>query len=239
MSCQIYLGDTIEVMDVLPDQSVDMICADLPYGTTACSWDSVIPLPALWAAYYRLIKPAGAIVLTASQPFTSVLIMSNLAGFRHQWVWLKNRGTNPFQANVAPLKKHEDVIVFGREVPNYFPLAREGRGYTGFSSKTSRMGEVYGSRSTHKHNPEGVLRPVTPLVFDIEFGLHPTQKPVGLMEYLILTYTKPGATVLDNTMGSGTTGVACINTSRSFIGIERDPSYFETARNRIHLAELI
>lgn len=196
-------------MKQLPDGSVDMVLCDLPYGTTACKWDSVIPFEPLWKQYRRIAKRNAAIVLTASQPFTSALVMSNPKWFRHEWVWLKNRGTNPLSAKYAPMKRHESVLVFGEKAPKYTPQMRQGKPYRGFSSKTAKIGEVYGAKkSKHKDNPEGLLLPITPLEFACEFGHHPTQKPVALMEYLIRTYTNEGDVVLDNCMGSGTTQLA-------------------------------
>lgn len=233
---RLHHGDCLDVMRLIPDCSVDMILCDLPYGTTACKWDSVIPFEPLWVQYRRLIKGNGAIVLTASQPFTAALVMSNPKIFRHEWVWLKNRGTNPLSAKFAPMKRHESVLVFSYKSTKYIPQVRQGKPYRGFSSHNAVIGEVYNSRrSTHRDNPDGALLPVTPLEFKCEFGLHPTQKPVALMEYLIRTYTNPGDVVMDNCMGSGTTGVACVNTGRGFIGIERDLGYFKIAENRIYL----
>ena len=227
-------GDCLERMKEIPDGSVDMILCDLPYGTTQNKWDSVIPFEALWAEYRRVAKPKAAIVLTASQPFTSALVMSQPRAFRHEWVWIKNRGTNPLAARFAPMKRHESIMVFGFESPKYLPQLRKGMPYGGFESDTATIGEVYAKKkSVHKANPEGLLQPVTPLEFKCEFGHHPTQKPVALMAYLIRTYTNEGDVVLDNTMGSGTTGVACANTGRKFIGIEREPKYYEIAKARI------
>jgi site-specific DNA-methyltransferase (adenine-specific) len=174
-------------------------------------------------------------VFTASQPFTTTLISSNLKDFRYQWIWEKPNGTNPFQAKIAPMKCHEDILVFYRKKPTYNPQMSAGTPYGGFSSETAKIGEVYGSaKSKHRDNPEGTRYPRSVLKFAQErLGLHPTGKPVPLMEYLVLTYTNPGETVLDNCMGSGTTGVAAYNTGRNFIGIEQDLTYFETAKNRI------
>jgi DNA modification methylase len=232
-------GDCLERMKEIQDHSVDMILCDLPYGTTACAWDSVIPFEPLWEQYKRVIKPNAAIVLTASQPFTSVLIMSNLKAFRYCWVWDKvNKYTGALNANRMPLKRHEDIAVFYQRLPTYNKQFREGKAYK--SRKTSGHGECtqygVGKERRHtindgNHNPCSVLQ--IPGDNKQELGLHPTQKPVALMEYLIKTYTNEGETVLDNTMGSGTTGVACINTNRNFIGIEMDDTYFDIAKNRI------
>jgi site-specific DNA-methyltransferase (adenine-specific) len=238
VTVRLIQGDCLTEMARLPAGSVDMILCDLPYGTTACSWDAVIPFEPLWEQYRRLCKPNAAIVLTASQPFTSALVLSNPDAFRHEWVWLKNRGTNPFAAKYAPMKKHESVLVFGFRTPKYYPQMRKGKPYRGFSSSAAKIGEAYGgNNSVHKDNPDGILLPVTPINFPCEFGLHPTQKPVALMEYLIRTYTNPGDTVLDNTCGSGTTLVAAINTGRNAIGIERDPEYFRIAQERVAKAQ--
>lgn len=213
---------------------------DLPYGTTACKWDSVIPFAPLWAAYKRICKPNAAIVLTASQPFTSLLICSNLESYKHSWVWDKGVGVNFMHVKRQPLKTTEDVVVFGFGTPSYHPqmtpkakptkktnnVMGESSGYSVDSSDSKYVGRVY----TESY-PKAILS------FSSRAagarGLHPTQKPVALMEYLIRTYTNAGETVLDNTMGSGTTGVACANTNRRFIGIERDPDYFKVAKDRI------
>ena len=230
-------GDCLEMMARLEAGSVDLVLTDPPYGTTACAWDSVIPFEPMWAAVRRALKPNGAAVFTASQPFTSALVMSNAKGFRHSWVWQKNRAANPLTARYAPMKRHEDVVVFGASGVPYFPQLRKGKPYRAFHSKTKTTGEVNGSiASTHKDNPEGLLQPVTIIDFALDRGtVHPTQKPVALMEYLIRTYTNEGETVLDFTMGSGTTGVACQNTGRKFIGIERDPAYFAIACDRLKI----
>lgn len=234
----LHLGDCLDVMPTLPDASVDMVLADLPYGTTACKWDSVIPFEPLWREYRRICKPNAAIVLTASQPFTSALVMSNLQGFAYELVWDKRRGFEPGLAKLRPQKSHESVLVFSSrgKMPRYNPqmVARDVAKRIKGNYSNAGLGLLSGSgvvEKTYTHRyPRSVL----------EFGnsgqsskLHPTQKPVALMEYLIRTYTNEGDTVLDNTMGSGTTGVACVNTNRQFIGIERDPQYYEIARRRI------
>ena len=230
---KLYQGDCLEIMPTLPASSVDLVLCDLPYGTTACKWDSIIPLDAMWKEYSRVCK--GPIVLTASQPFTSTLVMSNKKQFRHEWIWHKSRITNPFDAKRAPMKCHESVVVFCGKI--YNPILRKGDPYRGFVSSTSKIGSAYRlANSQHKDNPEGLLLPRS--VIEISDGQknkqHPTQKPVALMEYLIKTYTNPGDTVLDNCMGSGTTGVACVNTGRNFIGIEKDSAYFSIAEKRIN-----
>jgi len=227
-------GDCLELMKSIPDKSIDAIICDLPYGTTACKWDSVIPFEPLWEQYKRIIKDNGAIVLFGSQPFTSTLVMSNVKWFKYQWVWEKSRFANQMLAKVQPLKIHEDIVVFANERAIYNPqglieinkVTKQGSKITdnngGGVRKTSYL-------QTHTNYPRSILR----------FGsegktVHPTQKPVDLLEYLVKTYTNQGDTVLDNCMGSGTTGVACKNLGRKFIGIEQDANYFEIASKRIY-----
>lgn len=231
----LHYGDCLEILPTITDNSVDMLLVDLPYGTTACKWDSIIPLDKLWEQYNRICKNSAAMVFTAAQPFTTILAASNLNNFRYEWIWEKSQGTNPMNAKVMPLKSHENILVFYRNKPVYNPQIWYSTPYSGFSSDTSKIGEVYGdAKSKHRDNPEGSRYPKTILKFKQEKGSHPTQKPVGLMEYLIKTYTNEGDIVLDNTMGSGTTGVACMNTNRDFIGIEMDQKYFNIAKDRIY-----
>lgn len=234
------MGDCLEIMRDLPDGSVDMILCDLPYGTTQNKWDSVIPFDPLWAQYRRVAKRDSAIVLTASQPFTTALIASNMKEFRYCWVWEKSRFANQMLAKYQPLKIHEDIVVFSRERALYYPqglvelnkTTRQGTRWTeNVRSEGSRKAEYL---QTHTNYPRSIVR-----VPSAGKTVHPTQKPVELMEYLVRTYTQPGDTVLDNCMGSGTTGVACVNTDRRFIGIERDPTYFEIATKRIKAASLL
>lgn len=234
-SISLVLGDCLEVMMLIPDASVDMVLCDLPYGTTACKWDSIIPFDALWEQYRRVTKPNAAIVLTASQPFTTALIASNLGEFRYCWVWEKEQGTGFANAKKMPLKSHEDVAVFYAKPPNYAPQGlvpcNKVRQHA-----ASDVGRALGANGLHgktftqefSNYPKSVIRFARDRNKD-----HPTQKPVALMEYLIRTYTNEGDVVLDNTMGSGTTGVACTNTGRRFIGIEREPKYYEIAKERI------
>jgi site-specific DNA-methyltransferase (adenine-specific) len=215
----------------IPSGSVDLILCDLPYGTTACKWDAVIPFEPLWAQYKRIAKPNAAIVLTASQPFTTALVSSNMKDFRYCWVWDKKITGNPFLAKRQPLKVHEDVCVFSSSSHFYRPQMRTGVMRTKGGGPKGSLFDIERTASVNdQYYPTSV----------IEFSnakkaglVHPTQKPVALMEYLIRTYTREGETVLDNCMGSGTTGVACANTGRRFIGIERDEAYFEIARRRI------
>jgi site-specific DNA-methyltransferase (adenine-specific) len=222
----------------LPDASVDMILCDLPYGTTACKWDSVIPFEPLWAQYRRIAKRNAAIVLTASQPFTTALIASNMRDFRYCWYWRKNKTTGHLNAKKAPLRAFEDVCVFYQTQPTYVPQMTKGKRHgTGGAAKVDTT-QVYGAQShikPAKYSDE--YYPNTELRFDVDYyPQHPTQKPVTLMEYMIRTYTHEGDVVLDNCMGSGTTGVACANTGRGFIGIERDDKYFAIASERIAAA---
>ena len=247
MSVQIIHGDCLDVMDYIPSQSIDLVLCDLPYGTTACSWDAVIPLEPLWAAYWRVLKPFAAIVLTATQPFTTTLIASQMASLKYTWVWEKSRPSGFAQAKNMPLKAHEDVCVFSkgatvhaiqsrRRMP-YFPQGLEQLAEPRREEKKSWSDSSFSKRPSHRAYlqtqtgyPRSVLR--VPSEGGTE---HPTQKPVPLMEYLIRTYTEEGDTVLDNTMGSGTTGVACQNTGRNFIGIEKDAEYFSIAQRRLGL----
>ena len=228
---ELMQGDCLELMKEIPDQSVDMILCDLPYGTTACKWDTVIPFEPLWAQYRRVAKRNAAIVLTASQPFTTALIASNMREFRYTWVWEKEQGVNFMLAKKQPLKVHEDVCVFYRDLPAYSPQMTAGRPYV---SGKGNSGEVTGCREKVQTINDGTRYPRSIQQFGRQTGIHPTQKPVALMEYLIRTYTNEGETVLDNCMGSGTTGVACMNTGRKFIGMEQDAKYFEIAQKRIH-----
>jgi site-specific DNA-methyltransferase (adenine-specific) len=221
-------------MPSLPDNSVDLILADLPYEITAAAFDILIPFEPLWEQYNRIAKQNAAMVFTASQPFTTALIYSNLKNFRYEWIWEKPQGTNPMAAKVQPLKSHENIVVFYRKRPTYNPQMTISTPYGGFKSTKKKLGEVYGDlNSEHRDNPEGTRYPKTVLRFKQEKGLHPTQKPVPLMEYLIKTYTNEGDVVLDNVFGSGTTGVAAKKTGRGFIGIEMNEQYFNDGSKRI------
>ncbi len=234
---QIIHGDCLEVMRQFPDKSIDMILCDLPYGTTACKWDSVIPFEPLWAQYRRIAKKNAAIVLTASQPFTTALIASNMRDFRYCWVWRKSRATGFQNANRMPMKEHEDVAVFYRALPTYNP---QGVVPFGRINKRGSVGENWGGDGNLVNEYSQKLTNYPRSVLNISVAgstVHPTQKPVALMEYLIKTYTNEGETVLDFTMGSGTTGVACVNTNRNFIGIELDQGYFDIACKRIEDAQ--
>lgn len=229
MKYDLIEGDCLEVMADLPAQSVDMVLCDLPYGTTQNKWDTVIPFARLWAAYNRVC--AGPVVLTASQPFTSALVMSNVNQFKYAWVWEKSAATGHLNAKRMPMKKHEDILVF-RQGP-YNP---QGLQPLGKVVRRGSNGSNFGA-SGRENFQEYTNYPRSILSFASDTAIvHPTQKPVALMEYLIRTYTNEGDTVLDNCMGSGTTGVACANTGRKFIGIEKDPAYFDIACERIERA---
>jgi site-specific DNA-methyltransferase (adenine-specific) len=230
-------GDCLEMMQLIPDGSIDMVLADPPYGTTACKWDTVIPLEAMWAELKRVIKPNGAIVMTASQPFTSALVMSNPKMFKYDWTWRKSRATGVLNAKIQPLRNKEDIIVFYSKQPTYKPqgvIECEKIVGTG-GTKANQVGNATGKIKQGKYKQTKTGYPVTVLDFpSLSSTVHPTQKPVALMEYLIRTYTNENETVLDFTMGSGTTGVACTNTCRKFIGIELDQGYFDIAKQRIN-----
>lgn len=234
-------GDCLDVMGAIPDASVDLVLCDLPYGTTQNKWDSVIPLDAIWAAYKRVIKPNGAVVLTATQPFSSALVMSNPDQFKYEWIWRKSRVTGVLNAKKQPLRCHEAVLVFYGQQPSYSPQGVEAcsrKASTGISAGKSSAN--YGAITqtadgTYEQTATGYPRSVLDIPSEGK-TVHPTQKPVALMEYLVRTYTNEGDLVLDNTMGSGTTGVACVNANRKFIGIEKDSGYFDVAKGRLEAA---
>lgn len=228
-------GDCLELMKTVPDGSIDMVLTDPPYGTTACKWDSVIPFEPMWEQLKRVTKKNGAIVMTSAQPFTSALVMSNVKMFKDCLVWKKNVASNFLNANKMHLKRHEDVCVFYRSPPRYNKQLGVGTAYTNKRSGADDSGSCYGSvaKRTSTEN-KGGRNPISVLEFDRDVGLHPTQKPVALMEYLIKTYTNEGETVLDFTMGSGTTGVAAKSLNRDFIGIELDENYYNIAKERIN-----
>lgn len=236
---QLMQGDCLERMKEIPDGSVDMVLADPPYGTTACKWDSIIPLEPMWEQLKRVIKPKGAIVVTASQPFTTTLIASNMRMFKYCWVWEKQQPTGFLNARRYPLRAHEDIVVFCSGMHKYNP-----QGLVKVEVNNSRKNKsgngCYGQVNSDSYIQKEGNFPRSVLKMDrVTHGqVHPTQKPVALMEYLIKTYTHEGETVLDFTMGSGTTGVAAVNTGRSFIGIELDSDYFDIAEKRIQEAAL-
>ena len=247
MEIDLRLGNCLEIMKSIPDCSIDAIITDPPYGTTACKWDSVIPFEPMWAELKRIIKPNGAIILFGSQPFTSALIMSNPKMFKYEWIWYKNEGSGFAIAKYQPMRYHENIIIFcnGKTIYNPIKTLRNSETSIKACAKPIRSGagksnhiENLQSGNYKKYdqfykNPESILK-----FNSVPNGggkkLHPTQKPVALLEYLIKTYTNENETVLDFTMGSGTTGVACKNLNRKFIGIELDEGYFNIAKERIN-----
>lgn len=238
----LYQGDCLDILKTLPDGCVDAVVTDPPYGTTHCKWDSVIPFEPMWAELKRIIKPNGAIVLFCTQPFTSALISSNLTWFKYQWVWDKNRGNGHLVARFRPLQRTEDIAVFCQGATTYNPVMskRDKLRKFGKSPSQSQLTNRQGFRDDYTRPDYEYRYPTNLLTFSWanRDGTHPTQKPVGLVEYLIRTYTDAGETVLDFTMGSGTTGVACVQTGRNFIGIEIDPGYFAIAQKRIEQAQM-
>lgn len=235
MTTVLYEGDCLAIMSDIPDKSIDAIICDLPYGTTNNKWDVIIPLEPLWEAYNRIIKDTGTIVLTSSQPFTSVLVMSNVKNFKYEWIWRKTISSGSMNAKIMPLKNHESVLVFSgnSKKVTYYPLMTVG---TPYKTKAQVFdASNYGEQARPEVVNDGTRYPTS--VVDVPNprikGGHPTQKPVELMRYLIETYTLPHETVLDNCMGSGATGVACIQTDRQFIGIELNDDYYKLAKTRI------
>lgn len=231
-------GDCLELMKDIPDGSVDLILCDPPYGTTDCKWDSVLPFDKLWTEYNRILKPNGAAVLFCAQPFTTELIASNRKAFRYCWYWLKNNATGFAYARYQPMRRVEDICVFYRKKPTYNPqglIAIQGEKMKTLRKSAPARESVYNTRTLMKaYTPRFTNWPKNVLQFKGEHGHHPTQKPVALLEYLVKTYTNEGDTVLDNCMGSGSTGVAVKRVGgRHFIGIEQDRNYFEIARERI------
>lgn len=261
-------GDCLVEMQRILDKSVDMVLCDLPYGTTACSWDVVIPFDKLWEQYRRIVKDNGAIVLFGSQPFTSLLVASNIANFKHEWIWEKQKAGNFMGAKNAPLKYHENIVVFGYGNIQYHPQKYDvltideimsmdkkrlvhlfdTRGYDRYAKIDHR--HTINNNATNKeyigttiqrvrNEDDGTRFPKSVIKINksINGNVHPTQKPVALLEYLIKTYSNEGNTILDNTMGSGSTMVACVNTKRNGIGIELDDNYFKIAQNRVKQAQ--
>ncbi len=222
-------GDCLQVMNYIPDKSVDMVLCDLPYGTTDCKWDSIIPFEPLWEAWKRICKPKAAIVLTAREPFTSVAVMSNIKCYRHKWVWNKKQAGAYHLAKYMPLQIEEDILVFGLNSPNYYPQMREG-----VYRKRGNAKKILGIKTGNGFHPG--FTNYSNLYFPVNIiemanprlnKLHPTQKPVALFEYLIRTYSKEGELILDNCAGSGTTAIACLNSKRNYIIIEKEPENIE------------
>ena len=233
------LGDCLEVMKTIEDNSIDAIITDPPYGTTACKWDSVIPFDLLWEQYNRIIKDNGAVVLFGSQPFTSVLVNSNIKMFKYEWIWEKDGGSNFATVKYMPMKEHENILVFGKGKIKYNEQRQERigsrKGKKTTTTDSGRKDSVYGTQKGGKTFDVPKLRcPRSIQRFNRERGQHPTQKPLDLLEYLVKTYSNENDTILDNTIGSGTTMLACKNLNRNGIGIENDEGYFKIAQQRIN-----
>src|SRR5208282_1097200 len=242
MNADLRLGDCLLVMSDIADNSVDMVLCDLPYGTTACKWDAIIPFDKLWEHYARIVKPHGVVVLTAAQPFTSALVMSNPSWFRHEWIWDKVRPSGMQIAKYRPMQRHESVLVFSKGTPRYFPQMTEREekvtGCAHSKSGSSPLANLDGQTREYTHKfPQSILPDAA-----VAYGVidicktnvhHETEKPVALLSFFLQTYSREGDTVLDNTMGSGSTGVACVIENRNFIGIEKDLGYFGCAVQRV------
>ncbi len=228
----IHLGDCLELMKEIPSGSVDMVLCDLPYGTTQNAWDSILPLKTLWAEYERIAKETAPIVLTAAQPFTSAVVASNFSNFKYEWIWEKDNGTGFLNAKKQPLRNHEEILVFYRKQCVYNPQMREGKPYV---AKAGTKSSNYGKQIDVITTNTGERYPLTVVHFTRDKSkVHPTQKPVALWEYLIKTYTNPGDLVLDNCAGSGTTAVACKQTGRRYLCIEKDRDYWLKACERVN-----
>lgn len=229
----IYHGDCLELMNYINDNSVNMILTDLPFGTTKNIWDLIIPFNELWKQYNRIIKDNGVIALHCQQPFTTQLIASNLKMFRYNWTWIKQQGTGFLNANKMPLKATEDIAIFYKKLPKYNPQMRTG--FKSYQCKTGKQTTNYNSFKQILTTSDGSRFPLNWLEFKYDKDkFHPTQKPTALIEYLIKTYTDKNDIVLDSCAGSGTVGVACINTNRNYILIEKDLKYFNIAQERIN-----
>lgn len=243
----LHLGDCLEVMKKIPNESVDLICCDLPYGRTGCKWDVIIPFDKLWKQYKRIIKKKGAIVLNASQPFTSLLIMSNLEMYKYNWVWEKSKASNFMHSKYQPLKAHEDICVFSKypsaqnsakKNMNYFPVMIKGQEYIRNNRPINEIGVYSGGNKIPSTSKKGKLRYPKSVIyfktseFDSKYK-HPTQKPIALLEYLVKTYSNENDIILDNCMGSGTTCLASKNLNRYYIGIEKEEKYFNIAKKRL------
>lgn len=225
----------MELMKDIKDESIDMILCDLPYGTTSRNkWDIVIPMETLWNHYNRIIKNDGAIVLFSQLPFSCDLIQAYRKYFRYEWIWEKPNATGFLNANKMPLRAHENILVFYKKLPTYNPQKTQGKPYKRKSGNTTSSNYGIFNGDYHAENIDGMRYPRDVITYAKEQGLHPTQKPVPLLEYLIRTYTNENETVLDNCMGSGSTGVACVNTNRKFIGMELEEKYFQIAKDRIY-----
>jgi site-specific DNA-methyltransferase (adenine-specific) len=236
---QVYLGDCLELMNKLDDNSVDMILCDLPYGTTACAWDVIIPFEEMWKQYRRVTKPNAAIVLTAAQPFTSALVASNIKFFKQELIWSKGKGSYPLIAKKRIMQAHENILVFCYGRLPYNPQMMPGKPYKAPRTGGNRTNSITGTKADKagfkQEDNTGFRYPLSVLDYSIHCGskLHPSQKPTELFEYLIKTYSNPGDVILDNTAGSGTTGVAAVNTGRNFILMEKEEKYWQVCKDRI------
>ena len=243
---ELWHGDCLHLMKNIPNESINLVLCDLPYGTTACSWDAVIPFDRLWIEYKRILTPYSAVVLFGSQPFTTIMIASNMSWFKYEWVWAKNRPTNFAHAKNKPMRKHENICVFSEGTTvhasqsaarmNYFPQGLKPIRQKHERSEKENTDVCFSKRKSHGvFVRESTGYPHSILEFSTQqLGIHPTAKPVLLLEYLIKTYTRIGETVLDNCMGSGSAGIAALNTQRGFVGIEKDNHYFDVAEKRIN-----
>lgn len=234
-------GDCLEVMKDIPDKSVDMILCDLPFGVSVCDWDKVLPINKLWEQYERIIKDNGTIVLFGTEPFASLMRTSNLRMYKYDWIWDKGNNSSPLLAKKQPLRVYEKILVFYKKQPIYNPQMTEGKPYKKDYGYTKHTNAINGTVMIDNDNESGLRYPINIIKFPMSRNnqkrLHPCQKPIDLLEYLIKTYTSENEIVLDNCMGSGSTGVACMNTNRNFIGIELDEQYFNIARERINHAK--
>lgn len=228
----IYHADLFDLCKTMPDESVDMILCDLPYGTTACSWDSIIPIVPMWEQFKRIVKPNSAIVLTATQPFSSLLVTSNMKMFKHEWIWRKENGTNPLNAKIEPMRVHEVVLIFADGKTNYYPVMTKGKPYIEKSGVGLRHNGGHKQIVTIN---DGNYYPQTVQFFMRDKGIHPTQKPLALFEYLIKTYTLSGQLVFDPCVGSGTTALACQNTGRNFVCGDSSQEYVDMALHRLQV----
>lgn len=237
-NCLLLQGDCLEIMPKIREKSIDMILCDLPYGITVHKWDSAIPLSSLWPHYERIIKDGRVIALFACQPFTSTLVLSNREKFKHEWIWYKNIASNFIHANYQPLKQHESILIFSKGKNVYYPIREKRSPKSGmkykYINKQGAKTQIAGQNlQNYAHRMQELRNPGTVQKFECERGLHPTQKPVALLEYLIKTYTLENQTILDNCMGSGSTLVAAVNTNRRAIGIEKEDKYFQIAIDRV------
>lgn len=238
----LMFGDCLELMQNIAPGSVDMILCDLPYGTSSNSWDRIIPFQALWNEYRRIIKDKGAIVLFGCEPFSTMLRSSNIKAYKYDWIWDKHSTNGFLNAKKRPLKRYENIMVFSYGTPVYYPqmeIRGKPRNKGSYNKRSGDGDGVYGKfENITAYNNTYYPTDMISLSNAVHYGkLHPTEKPIALLEYLVRTYTQPGETVLDNCMGSGSTGVACINTGRRFIGIEKTENFFEIAKNRLENAE--